>query len=190
MAPSFAELKAKAAKAKDVSVAKIQSTRDRNTSIPMKKTNWDPYSGQPAPPPPPPRLDSNSRPAAAKPMFPPPPSASSRSAAVAPPPPPSRTPSLPSRPSTTHSSPSPVPPAPAPRPPPRQLLSSSSSVSGGPPPIIRSTRPDQPSRQLDEPVQPTIDWTNLSPQDKEVFFSWLDEFFNKFLNIDVTSPRR
>jgi hypothetical protein len=25
--------------------------------------------------------------------------------------------------------------------------------------------------------EPEINWTNLSRQDKEVFFSWLDEFF-------------
>lgn len=31
-------------------------------------------------------------------------------------------------------------------------------------------------------MQPSkIDWTNLSPQDKEMFFSWLDEFFAGYL---------
>jgi hypothetical protein len=29
-------------------------------------------------------------------------------------------------------------------------------------------------------VEQEIDWANLSPEDKEVFFSWLDEFFANF----------
>ena len=36
--------------------------------------------------------------------------------------------------------------------------------------------------QICEPitVEKEIDWANLSPEDKEVFFSWLDEFFANF----------
>ncbi|KAF8064207.1 proline-rich protein [Lyophyllum atratum] len=187
MAPSFAELKAKAGKAKDATMSKVRDTRDKNTSVPMAKTNWDPYSKQPAPPPPPPRVHSNTRPA---PSFPPPPPAPNRPTL---PPPPSRTPSIPSRTPTlpirspAFASPSSSPaltPTPAPRPPPRSLPSST-LPSSGPPPIIRSTRPDIAPRVSDEQQEPTIDWANLSDEDKEVFFSWLDEFFSKSLNITI-----
>ncbi|GLB44593.1 hypothetical protein LshimejAT787_1702200 [Lyophyllum shimeji] len=177
MAPSLAELKAKAVKAKDASVSKIQKARDNNTSVPMAKTNWDPYSKQPPPPPPPPRVSTNTRPA---PSFPPPPPAPGRPAVL---PPPSRAPSLPSR-SPAPASPSPPAPGPPPRPPPRSVPSSTLPTSG-PPPIVRSTRPDLASRVLDKEAEPEIDWTNLSAEDKEVFFSWLDEFFSKALNIDI-----
>ena len=34
--------------------------------------------------------------------------------------------------------------------------------------------------------EPAIQWSNLSLEDKQVFFSWLDEFFSRYLNI---SPR-
>jgi hypothetical protein len=30
----------------------------------------------------------------------------------------------------------------------------------------------------------TIDWANLTTEDKEVFFSWLDEFFARYFNLD------
>ena len=30
-----------------------------------------------------------------------------------------------------------------------------------------------------------IDWANLSPEDKEVFFSWLDEFFARYLKVAI-----
>ena len=33
-----------------------------------------------------------------------------------------------------------------------------------------------------------IDWVNLSPDDKEAFFGWLDEFFARYLQVTVT-PR-
>ncbi|KAF5375340.1 hypothetical protein D9615_007981 [Tricholomella constricta] len=174
MAPSFAELKAKAAKAKDASVSKIQSTRDRHTSVPLARTNWDPYSKQPPPPPPPPRVNANTRP---EPSFPPPPNRSTL------PPPPSPTPSLPARSSALSSSPSLPVPSPAPHLPSRSL-SSSNQPSSGPPPIIRSTRPELAPRVTDT-SESEIDWTDLSAEDKEVFFSWLDEFFSKFLNVDI-----
>ncbi|KIY62865.1 hypothetical protein CYLTODRAFT_426589 [Cylindrobasidium torrendii FP15055 ss-10] len=51
--PSFAELRERAEKAKDAGVSKFQNTRDRHSSVPLKNTNWDPYSGKPPPPPPP-----------------------------------------------------------------------------------------------------------------------------------------
>ncbi|KAF9463366.1 hypothetical protein BDZ94DRAFT_1289818 [Collybia nuda] len=188
MAPSFAEIKAKATKVKDASVTKIQNTRDRNTSVPLAKTNWDPYSGTPAPAPPPPRVNTNNRPVAK--TFPPPPPAFNRPAAT-----PSHSPPIRSSPTPARSSPptlptrsplqtpplpsrSPIPPSRAPPP-------------QGPPPIIRSTRPDfsnTPSQGVSNDAQ-EIDWTNLSPEDKEVFFSWLDEFFGNYLSITI-SPKR
>lgn len=32
-----------------------------------------------------------------------------------------------------------------------------------------------------------IDWTNLTEEDKLVFFSWLDEFFAKYLGVPVST---
>ncbi|RDB15095.1 hypothetical protein Hypma_005224 [Hypsizygus marmoreus] len=175
MAPSFAELKARAAKAKDAGVSKIQSTKDRHTSVPLAKTNWDPYSKQPPPPPPPPRVSANTRPTTS---FPPPPPAPGRPAL---PPPPTRGPFLPSRsPATT-----PMPPPPLTATTPRLPAR---TPSAGPPPIIRSTRPDFSSRPLSTQPDQEIDWANLTTEDKEVFFSWLDEFFSKFFDITI-SPR-
>lgn len=143
-------------------------------SIPLAKTNWDPYSGTPAPPPPPPRVNANNRPttASVKTFLPPPtrgsPAPSRSSPPIAPSISPLQTPPLPSR------SPMPLP---------------GRTGSQGPPPIVHSTRPDLPvaqSRSMNN--VPEIDWTHLSREDKEVFFSWLDEFFGKHLNI-VIGPK-
>lgn len=156
----------------------------------MSKTNWDPYSGAPPPPPPPPKSLVNQK---TKPVvFPPPPSrtssAASRSLSST-----SSAPPLPSRGQSGPPAPPPrgtavVPPAPPvirpspsqPNPPP---------FSSGPPPIVRSTRPDfhaHPKFPKQPPITATtssdteIDWSNLSPEDKTVFFNWLDEFFANF----------
>ncbi|KAI0789205.1 hypothetical protein C8Q75DRAFT_718650 [Abortiporus biennis] len=61
-----------------------------------------------------------------------------------------------------------------------------------PPPVRRETRPDQLSASSQPPSYHStpsirfpddkIDWRNFSPQDKEVFFDWLDEFFARYLN--------
>ncbi|KAK0473615.1 hypothetical protein IW261DRAFT_1503760 [Armillaria novae-zelandiae] len=160
--PSFAELKEKAAKAKDASVTKIQNTRDRHSSVPLKKTNWDPYTKQPPPPPPAPRTSISARPSIS-----PPPSCSSIS------------------------TPPPVP-----------------GQGAAPPPIKRSTRPPIPSAAMDSPslsvpslpprgspalsypstpAEPEIDWANLSPDDKQVFFGWLDKFFERSYGIPAPS---
>uniref|UniRef100_A0A8H7XM18 BBC1/AIM3 cysteine proteinase-fold domain-containing protein n=1 Tax=Psilocybe cubensis TaxID=181762 RepID=A0A8H7XM18_PSICU len=200
--PSFAELKAKAAKASSSGVEKFQNVRDRNTSVPMKNTNWDPYSGNPAPPPPPPRSLVNRNTKPALPPLPPPPSRTSstalspvnRSESVSP------APRLPPR----GQSVSPAPPLPSrnkaaapPPPPPRSSASVSYSkqtpvvlppqttgAGAGPPPIVRSTRPGstQPPRVSPAaPAEEKIDWANLTPEDKQVFFAWLDEFFARFV---------
>lgn len=52
---------------------------------------------------------------------------------------------------------------------------------------MHSTRPDLPvaTSQTSLNSDPEIDWTNLSPEDKEIFFSWLDEFFGNYLNITI-----
>ncbi|KAF8637128.1 hypothetical protein AX17_003032 [Amanita inopinata Kibby_2008] len=245
--PSFADIKAKAIKAKDVGVEKIQQTKDRNTSIPMKKTNWDPYSGKPPPPLAPVRSNTRSRPELAP--LPPPPSRTgsttssvlpgpSAPSTTAPPPPiPRRTtsssaslssgpPRLPSRvPSTSSTSSSPAPPPPPPFPSRSSTTnpSTSSSSGGPPPPIARSTRPNPqsgatspppvpasrafpapspipPQRKSNNPFtsnlgttaadsrfeqQAHVDWVNLSQEDKQVFFSWLDEYFSRLLNITI-----
>ncbi|KAF9478570.1 hypothetical protein BDN70DRAFT_879805 [Pholiota conissans] len=184
--PSFADLKAKAAGAANSGKDKFNHVRDRNTSVPMKKTNWDPYSGESAPPPPPPRslVNSKTKPKPLAPLPPPPSrtgsaaisaaSSSSRSSVSPVPPPP-----LPSRSSAT---PPPPPPRKAAPTIPHSSVSPSPvpSMGSGPPPIVRSTRPDLRTYRGVSAVEPEIDWTNLTPEDKEVFFSWLDEFFANF----------
>ncbi|PPQ69580.1 hypothetical protein CVT24_001380, partial [Panaeolus cyanescens] len=202
-----AELKAKASKTTSSGVEKFQNVRDRNTSVPLKNTNWDPYSGTPPPPPPPPRhlVNHNTKPTLNA-ALPPPPSrtsspaspslsrgpsaasappipsrSSSAAAAVAgkspPPPPPSRgnkpaafAPTLPTRSPSTLSTASAAP---------------VSQELGPPPPIKRDTRPKFSSYNSVDATshldgETKIDWTNLSAEDKAVFFSWLDEFFANF----------
>ncbi|EGO20181.1 hypothetical protein SERLADRAFT_411122 [Serpula lacrymans var. lacrymans S7.9] len=159
----FAELKAKASKAKDAGVTKLSNTKDRYTSVPSSKTNWDP-NWKAAPPPPPASRSTGSVTAAAAPRGPPP---------------------LP--------------------PPQRPHLGAGGSSSHGPPPVRRQNRPDDapspspPPPPARAPVQHSynpqsyakterteeIDWANLSSEDKDVFFAWLDEFFSRFLNITL-----
>ncbi|KAF8346586.1 proline-rich protein [Amanita rubescens] len=152
--PSFAELKAKAAKAKDAGVEKMHNVKDRNTSVPMKKTNWDPYSGNPPPPLPPPRVKSRSKPSE-KPPLPPPPTrtgsavaaaARTPSSSVASPPtlpgrPASGPPRLPARTPSSISSSAIPPPLPSRGASVSSLTLSSSQGAPPPPPIARSTRP-------------------------------------------------
>ncbi|KAI0632811.1 hypothetical protein C8Q77DRAFT_1119858 [Trametes polyzona] len=96
-------------------------------------------------------------------------------------------------------------PSASPSPPPSV---SSGLPPGPPPPIRRETRPDQPHPQPPSAPQPPpsrnlappppirrvqqdeadidrIDWANLSPEDKQEFFSWLDEFFGRYLGVPV-----
>ncbi|KIK95703.1 hypothetical protein PAXRUDRAFT_365975 [Paxillus rubicundulus Ve08.2h10] len=156
---NFAELKAQAAKAKDTSVTKMTNTRDKYISVPSSKTNWDP-NWKRAPPPPPSRGSASS---ASR----PPPALSSRS-----------------RPDITSENLSVVPPLPVPR--------GSRPVGGSPPPPTYIPPPPPTRLASGYPPSPRdvdrIDWTNLSPEDKEEFFGWLDEFFSRYLNIEL-SPR-
>ena len=98
-------------------------------------------------------------------------------------------------------------PPPPPLPPPRGMNrdreaddassnASSSSLpmrgSAPPPPVARSSKPNSsnrpslpgraaaPSDSVDR-----IDWANLSAEDKEEFFRWLDEFFTRYLGRPV-----
>jgi hypothetical protein len=90
-----------------------------------------------------------------------------------------------------------APPAP---PPPRSSNDSPRTSTSTPPrpppsrapPVIRhTTRPDlatssgYEAARYDARDESTIDWANLSPEDKQVFFSWLDEFFARYFNISV-----
>ena len=67
------------------------------------------------------------------------------------------------------------------------LKNTKPSVSGSvtsratppPPPVRRTLQTKQEVHAQDDHEQ-HIDWTNLSQEDKEVFFSWLDEFFGRF----------
>ncbi|KJA22109.1 hypothetical protein HYPSUDRAFT_664574 [Hypholoma sublateritium FD-334 SS-4] len=204
--PTFAELKAKAAGAANTGKEKFNNVRDRNTSVPMAKTNWDPYSGESAPPPPPPRslVNNSTKPKPLAPLPPPPSrtssaalsaSSTSQSRSVSPSPPAQRGP--------VSSAPPPPPRTRATGPlalPPRTSAASHSDIAahvpspaagGGPPPIVRSTRPGINPRRVTPTIHSetdTIDWTNLTPEDKQVFFSWLDEFFANFAPPPTVKP--
>ena len=155
-----AELKAKAEKAKDAGVTKATNTRDRFISTPSSKVNWDP-NWKRAPPPP----------ATSSPSGRPPPPVRSRlddsaSGSGATPPVVPRT----LRPTELDD----VPAAPPyiPRPPPTRAVS-------GYPTAHQDTSQDAVTK---------IDWANLSAEDKEEFFGWLDEFFSRYLGIEL-GPR-
>ena len=160
--PPVAELKAKAEKAKDVGVTKITNTRDRYSSVPASQANWDP-NWKRAPPPPP--------------------GSSPRASTSRPPPPPSR-----SRPDGSASG--------AARAVPRasQSRSTDSDANAAPaytplPPPTRSASGYPPShRETPHDAVNRIDWANLTPEDKEEFFGWLDEFFSRYLGIEL-GPR-
>ncbi|KAI5991989.1 hypothetical protein F5J12DRAFT_897356 [Pisolithus orientalis] len=165
---NFAELKAKAEKAKDAGVAKVVNTKDRYSSISSSKTTWDPNwkrgtprssTSSPPPPPPPRPTGAQGRGVVNTDELPPSPSRSSR-------------------PGTTIS-PGDVTPNPSPvhlnSPPPKR------SSSGYPPNHKRTN-------SYADNTMDRIDWTNLSADDKEEFFRWLDEFFSRYLNVEL-GPR-
>ncbi|KAJ7875317.1 hypothetical protein B0H14DRAFT_3859517 [Mycena olivaceomarginata] len=126
--PTFAEMRDKATKAKDATVKKAVDTKDRHSSVPLKNTNWDPYSKNP-PPPPPPRANKFTKPTP-QPSFAPPPQRSGPSAG------------------------SPAP-SPSPRPGPPPIVRPSAAASG-PPPIVRATRPSLPSTSSSTPPPPPV----------------------------------
>ena len=205
------ELRAKAAKVADAGATKITNTRDRMSSQPSKNINWDadvrakppppPLPGTPKAPaflPPPSRTSSSPNSATSSAKSPPPPVPLRRAGpSAAPQKPLSRSDNQLSH-ASSHSSSPPPPPLASSR------TSGSPSVSPGPPPTVRrETRPDAakptisstdslprimepPAVALHEtdPVD-RIDWADLSPEDKDVFFSWLDEFFARLLKVPV-----
>jgi Wiskott-Aldrich syndrome protein len=104
----------------------------------------------------------------------------------------------------------PPPPSRSPLPPANRISPSTPSDQGSPPPpaFNLSTKPGaSPALSFTAPtpafsaptpprrspaishVQPTIeddiDWANLSKEDKEVLFSWFDEFFTRLLGVPV-----
>ena len=156
---TVAELRQKAEKVKDAGVTKMVNTKDRYSSVPSAKTNWDP-NWKRAPP---------SAPAGS--------ASTNRAGAPSPP--------LQARPDASESL--------------------RDSVPSPPPPVLRGSRPDVPS-PLSHGLSPPptrakstytpqtgsteqaldhIDWANLSQEDKDAFFSWLDEFFSRYLNISL-----
>ncbi|KAJ3789416.1 hypothetical protein GGU10DRAFT_372226 [Lentinula aff. detonsa] len=218
--PSFAELKQKAVKAKDATVSSVQNTKDRHTSVPLKKTNWNPYDGNGPPPPPAPRTNSWTKPPKPEPPKLPPPirrdtsnssnspgfSRSPQPPSISPSPSPSPSPALPSRGPpvinratrppgsagfTAATANSPIPSLRSIVPTSTPSASSKSLPSRAP--SLPPRTPSLPSRTPSStsyhkmPVEPEldsrIDWANLSPEDKHVFFSWLDEFFERSYGI-------
>jgi len=163
---NFAELKAKAEKAKDAGVTKMANTRDRYSSVPASQANWDPNWKRPPPP------SATSSPRASTGGHPPPPLRSrpdviALGAGAAP----LVVPRV-SRPTDSEDLPVKAPHSYTPLPPPTRGAS-------GYPPSHRETSHDAVNR---------IDWANLTPEDKEAFFEWLDEFFSRYLGIEL-SPR-
>ncbi len=135
---------------------------DKEISVPLKNTNWDPYNKQPPPPPPAPRASISTRPSIS--------------------PPPSR---------SSISSPPPVPGQGAPPPPIKRSTRPPirSATAGSPSSSVPSLPPrgSPASSYHSPPAEPEIDWTNLSPEDKQVFFGWLDEFFERSYGIPASS---
>ena len=144
----------------------MTNTRDRYSSAPASQVNWDP-NWKRAPP-----QSATSSP---------------RAPTSGPPPPPLR-----SRPDVIASGASTAPPAvprisrptdsddlPVKAPHPYSLLPPPTRSASGYPPSHRETSRDAVNR---------IDWANLTPEDKEAFFGWLDEFFSRYLGIEL-SPR-
>ena len=86
------------------------------------------------------------------------------------------------------------------QPPPPPPSRSINFAQPAPPPISRNSKPGNVSSQFNPVSGPSrgnaadishsidrIDWANLSPDDKQEFFSWLDEFFARYLNVSGTS---
>ncbi|KIK23716.1 hypothetical protein PISMIDRAFT_435929 [Pisolithus microcarpus 441] len=185
---NFAELKAKAEKAKDAGVAKVVNTKDRYSSISSSKTTWDPNWKRGTP-----RSSTSSPPSQPQPPPPPPPPpprstvAQSRGAVVG----------------TDEPSSSGISPrdAVAPKPPPVVSRASRPDIPGSPTPSHTSKLPPPPKRfssgyppshnranSHGDTTFDKIDWVNLSTEDKEEFFRWLDEFFSRYLNVEM-GPR-
>ncbi|KAI0684690.1 hypothetical protein BC835DRAFT_1536158 [Cytidiella melzeri] len=153
--PSFADIRDRATKARDTGLNKFSETRDKYSSRSSKDIDWSADPKSPSSASSPAHLPSHSRESCA----------ASVPRPSSPPAPPRRAPpiirndSRPDRPTAY----SPVPPP------------------------IRTSAPARPPAQVHSaPVtSDKVDWANLSPPDKEVLFSWLDEFFERRLNITI-----
>ncbi|KZT25047.1 hypothetical protein NEOLEDRAFT_1134269 [Neolentinus lepideus HHB14362 ss-1] len=165
----LADFKTKVIKAKDATVTKVVNTKDRMQSTPSAKTNWD-YSNPPERRPPPIPLKSRESE-----LYGPPPTRQnskpdSSSENVRP------SLVLSSRLSVPNRSSKPVVPT---------RSEKFEYASPRPPamPARRSTASIQTAAH-DEVID-KIDWVNISAEDKEVFFSWLDEYFTYLLGRPV-----
>ncbi|KAI0085540.1 hypothetical protein BDY19DRAFT_1020933 [Irpex rosettiformis] len=159
--PSFAELRERAAKARDTGLTKLHDTRDKYSSRSSKDASWNPDSRHTIPAPSTPPAD--------------PPHTSSA-----------------------------APTRPRPPPPPRHgsLMASSDSHpdhhdhEDSHPPTLPSrshydqAQPNPPAytQASESTLTPKVDWANMTVEDKETLFSWLDEFFESRFNITI--PKR
>jgi hypothetical protein len=55
------------------------------------------------------------------------------------------------------------------------------------PPVVHPRRAVVDNREESATMTDGIDWANLSREDKEVFFGWLDEFFSRHLDITISA---
>lgn len=182
---SLASIKEKAGDAKGYSAKRIA----RMQSPASKNLNWD-MSRPPPPPAPPERKVSQARSRPPPPLHPTKPSSPTDDA-------PPR-PAIPSR-----SSSAPRSPPGAPHPPSRPVIPSRPIIPSQP---VIPARPSPPAQRrspaISPPVPPPsrtyadaqeeagpdrIDWANLSYEDKQAFFSWLDEFFAPRMNRSLPS---
>jgi hypothetical protein len=152
------ELKSRAISAKNTTAEKMGNTRDKYTSVSTNKLDLEARQAKPPPPP----VPSKSRGAIPPPV------------------------TVGSKPATRNSLGSP-PTSPKP-----DAVHMRAQLRAHPAPVVKnSTRPGvvtKPVTRLlhmetmsdDEPTasHDRIDWVNLSPADKAVFFGWLDEFFD------------
>jgi hypothetical protein len=143
--------------------------RDHASSVPMAKSKFDPYNSDNNNAPPP-------TPVGPKPLV-------KHSQVYGPPP--SRNGSVGDE---AEQLPPPPPPAPRATRPAGPVRSSPASSSYRPSftPPLRSAVREQEEQEEEAESDAQIDWSNLSREDKAVFFSWLDEFFARYLRNSST----
>ncbi|OBZ74899.1 Altered inheritance of mitochondria protein 3 [Grifola frondosa] len=161
--PSFADLKDKALKAKDIGATKLVNTRDRYTSTSSKNINWNADITKKPPPPPPSRSVVKER---------------------LPPPPQRRFSPSTASPSHSDASAPSSPVAPPPKPMPWSRHSDQATPSA---PISPSAVARNSHHEESDSTAHRVDWANFSPEDKQVFFSWLDEYFSRHFNVSQRS---
>ncbi|EJD04766.1 uncharacterized protein FOMMEDRAFT_153856 [Fomitiporia mediterranea MF3/22] len=192
---NVATIKDKAVSAKNATVTKVQNTRDRHSSMPMAKTRFAEAGYVPdarkAPPPPPPPMRSHvsgqrfGRTSG---------DGTEDVGATESAPPPVVRNTKPVMNTNTLSSPSEssLPPALDRT---QSVLERAKAFGAEARPAIssqpQSWKRSRPTPKADVSTEiASIDWANLSPTDKQVFFEWLDEFFARYLQraAEVTSP--